>query len=61
MGLPMASNLVKAGHQVSVWNRTAGKTVEGARNAASPAEAAQGAEVVCCLGRMGSNSPSPME
>jgi len=46
MGGPMASNLVKAGHEVSTWNRTPGKTVEGARSAASPAEAAQGAEVV---------------
>jgi 3-hydroxyisobutyrate dehydrogenase/2-hydroxy-3-oxopropionate reductase len=42
----MASNLVKAGHEVSVWNRSAGKEVEGARIAASPADAAQGAEVV---------------
>lgn len=42
----MASNLVKAGHEVTVWNRSAGKEVEGARVAGSPAEAAQGAEVV---------------
>jgi 3-hydroxyisobutyrate dehydrogenase/2-hydroxy-3-oxopropionate reductase len=46
MGRPMASNLVKAGHEVTVWNRTAGKTVEGARAAGSPAEAAAGAEVI---------------
>lgn len=46
MGRPMASNLVKAGHEVSVWNRSAGKEVEGARIASSPADAAQGAEVV---------------
>src|ERR1041384_6253986 len=46
MGQPMAANLVKAGHEVTVWNRTPGKHVEGARTAASPAEAAQGAEVV---------------
>ncbi len=46
MGHSMATNLVKAGHEVSTWNRTAGKTVEGARSAASPADAAQGAEVV---------------
>ncbi|GAC1433591.1 MAG: NAD(P)-dependent oxidoreductase [Terriglobales bacterium] len=46
MGSPMAANLVKAGHAVTVWNRTVGKTVEGARTASSPAEAAQGAEVV---------------
>jgi len=46
MGHAMATNLVKAGHDVSVWNRTPGKVVEGALAAASPAEAAQGAEVV---------------
>jgi len=46
MGQTMATNLVKAGHEVTVWNRTPGKQVEGARVAASPAEAAQGAEVV---------------
>jgi 3-hydroxyisobutyrate dehydrogenase-like beta-hydroxyacid dehydrogenase len=46
MGHAMATNLVKAGHDVSVWNRTPGKLVEGARAAASPAEAAQGVEVV---------------
>jgi 3-hydroxyisobutyrate dehydrogenase-like beta-hydroxyacid dehydrogenase len=46
MGGSMASNLVKAGHEVRVWNRTPGKSVEGARSANSPAEAAQGAEVV---------------
>ena len=46
MGRPMASNLVKAGHQVTVWNRTAGKEVEDASTAASPAEAARDAEVV---------------
>ncbi len=46
MGRPMAANLVKAGHEVTVWNRTPGKDVEGARSAASPAEAARGAEVV---------------
>src|SRR5437588_7622897 len=46
MGRPMAANLVKAGHELSVWNRTPGKDVEGARSAASPAEAATGAEVI---------------
>jgi 3-hydroxyisobutyrate dehydrogenase-like beta-hydroxyacid dehydrogenase len=46
MGRPMAANLVKAGHEVTVWNRSAGKQVEGARVAVSPAEAARGAEVV---------------
>jgi len=46
MGRPMAANLAKAGHEVIVWNRTAGKTVEGAQTATTPAEAARGAEVV---------------
>ncbi|HXZ34185.1 MAG TPA: NAD(P)-dependent oxidoreductase [Terriglobales bacterium] len=46
MGRPMALNLVKAGHEVTVWNRTGGKDVEGAATAASPAEAARGAEVI---------------
>ncbi len=46
MGRPMAANLVKAGHEVTIWNRTAGKDVEGARTASSPADAARGAEVV---------------
>src|ERR1700756_4990745 len=45
MGRPMAANLVKAGHEVAVWNRTP-KQVEGARPAESPADAANGAEVV---------------
>lgn len=46
MGRSMAANLVKAGHDVTVWNRSAGKSVEGARTATSPADAATGAEVV---------------
>jgi 3-hydroxyisobutyrate dehydrogenase/2-hydroxy-3-oxopropionate reductase len=46
MGGAMAANLAKAGHEVTVWNRTPGKQVEGARTANTPAEAAQGAEVV---------------
>jgi 3-hydroxyisobutyrate dehydrogenase/2-hydroxy-3-oxopropionate reductase len=46
MGQAMATNLVKAGHEVTVWNRTAGKQVDGARTATTPAEAAQETEVV---------------
>jgi 3-hydroxyisobutyrate dehydrogenase-like beta-hydroxyacid dehydrogenase len=45
MGQRMAANLVKAGHEVTVWNRTP-RQVEGARLAATPADAAGGAEVV---------------
>ncbi len=46
MGRPMAANLAKAGHDVTVWNRTAGKEVPGAKTASTPAEAASGSEVV---------------
>ena len=46
MGRPMAANLVKAGHEVAVWNRTPGKQVEGARVATTPGDAANGADVV---------------
>ncbi|MCU0605484.1 MAG: NAD(P)-dependent oxidoreductase, partial [Desulfobacterales bacterium] len=50
MGAAMAINLLKAGHEVTVHNRTrereAPVAAAGARRAASPREAAQGAEVV---------------
>src|ERR1700722_19371818 len=46
MGQWMATNVVKAGHDVAVWNRTAGKDVKGARIATSPADAASGVEVI---------------
>lgn len=50
MGSGMAANLLARGFDVQVWNRTRAKTrplVEaGARAAASPAEAVEGAEVV---------------
>ena len=46
MGQSMATNLVKAGHEVAVWNRSAGKEVEGARTASSPADAARGVDVI---------------
>jgi 3-hydroxyisobutyrate dehydrogenase-like beta-hydroxyacid dehydrogenase len=46
MGHAMAGNLAKAGHEVTVWNRTPGKLVEGAAVAPTPAAAASGAEVV---------------
>jgi 3-hydroxyisobutyrate dehydrogenase-like beta-hydroxyacid dehydrogenase len=46
MGRPMAQNLAKAGHELKVWNRSAGKTVDGALTVATPKEAAQNAEVV---------------
>lgn len=46
MGQAMAANLVKAGNDVAVWNRTPGKQVDGAQTAASPADAARDREVV---------------
>jgi 3-hydroxyisobutyrate dehydrogenase-like beta-hydroxyacid dehydrogenase len=46
MGQPMATNLVKAGHEVAVWNRTPGKVVEGARTAESPADAARDRDAI---------------
>lgn len=46
MGRPMAQNLARAGHEVTVWNRTPGKAPEGVQVAAWPAEAARGAETV---------------
>src|SRR3712207_469301 len=46
MGAPMATNLLKAGHELAVWNRSPEKVdplVEaGARRADSPADAASG-------------------
>ncbi len=45
MGRPMAANLVKAGHEVTVWNRSP-KDVPGAIAAATPAEAVKGKEAV---------------
>ena len=50
MGGPMAGHMLDAGHEVAVWNRTAAKADElvarGARRAATPADAAAGADVV---------------
>jgi 3-hydroxyisobutyrate dehydrogenase-like beta-hydroxyacid dehydrogenase len=42
MGLGMAANLIRAGHQVTVWNRTPDKAaqLQGAEIAHTPAEAA---------------------
>jgi len=47
MGQGMASNLIKAGHEVTLYNRSAEKARGlGAPVAKTPAEAAQGAEAV---------------
>ena len=56
MGYPMAGHLQKAGHHVTVYNRTgarAAKWVEqyGGKSAPSPADAARDAEIVLmCVG-----------
>jgi 3-hydroxyisobutyrate dehydrogenase-like beta-hydroxyacid dehydrogenase len=42
----MAANLVKAGHELNVWNRTPGKDVSGAKTCSTPVEAVKGREVV---------------
>jgi 3-hydroxyisobutyrate dehydrogenase len=51
MGAPMARHLLSAGFRLRVWNRTRGKLdplIEaGAAAAATPAEAAEGADVLC--------------
>lgn len=56
MGYPMAGHLAKAGHKVTVYNRTEAKAKAwaeefGGRSAATPREAASGAEIVfACVG-----------
>ncbi len=56
MGSPMAGHLAKAGHQVTVYNRTAAKAEawakqHGGASKATPREAAAGADIVfCCVG-----------
>jgi 3-hydroxyisobutyrate dehydrogenase len=56
MGHPMAGHLARAGHQVTVYNRSAAKAQAwvaeyGGQAAATPREAAAGAEIVfCCVG-----------
>ena len=56
MGFPMAGHLARAGHQVTVYNRSAAKAQAwqaeyGGRTAATPAGAAAGAEFVfACVG-----------
>jgi 3-hydroxyisobutyrate dehydrogenase len=56
MGFPMAGHLQKAGHSVTVYNRSAAKAAawvakHGGKAAATPAEAAKGADIVlACVG-----------
>jgi len=54
MGGPMVLNLLKAGYEVTVWNRTASKcagaVAAGARRAETPADLARSSDVVmACL------------
>jgi len=53
MGYPMAGHLQRAGHAVTVYNRTAAKSAQwvdqfGGRSATTPALASAGADLVCC-------------
>ncbi|MFI5444046.1 NAD(P)-dependent oxidoreductase [Polaromonas sp. UC242_47] len=60
MGYPMAGHLALAGHVVTVYNRTATKSIawcaeyagaKGLKHAETPREAAAGADIVfCCVG-----------
>ncbi|MDG1505641.1 MAG: NAD(P)-dependent oxidoreductase, partial [Planktomarina sp.] len=56
MGYPMAGHLAGAGHEVTVYNRTAAKagawaSEHGGATGATPADAAQDAEmVIACVG-----------
>ncbi len=57
MGYPMAGHLASAGHQVSVYNRTAAKSAAfcaefaGSTHGLTPKEAAKDADIVfCCVG-----------
>ena len=60
MGYPMAGHLARAGHQVTVYNRTTTKSIawcneftpdSPVKHAKTPLEAARGAEFVfCCVG-----------
>jgi 3-hydroxyisobutyrate dehydrogenase len=56
MGSPMAGHLARAGHTVTVYNRTAAKAAQwvaecGGASAATPREAAAGADIVfACVG-----------
>src|SRR5579859_2315566 len=53
MGTPMALRLIAAGHELSVWNRSEGRTEpllrEGAIAAGTPAEAELGADAVITM------------
>jgi 3-hydroxyisobutyrate dehydrogenase-like beta-hydroxyacid dehydrogenase len=60
MGYPMAGHLARAGHQVTVYNRTTAKSIawctefqsaRGVKHAETPRLAAQNADIIfCCVG-----------
>ena len=57
MGFPMAGHLAAAGHQITVYNRTAAKSIafcaefRGAAHGLTPGLAVAGADIVfCCVG-----------
>ena len=54
MGNPMSKNLIKAGHDVTVWNRTASHVDDvvtaGASRSTSPKEVAERNEVTTASG-----------
>jgi 2-hydroxy-3-oxopropionate reductase len=53
MGKPMATRLLRAGYQLTVWNRTRAKAEalagDGARTAGTPAEAVRDADIVITM------------
>jgi 3-hydroxyisobutyrate dehydrogenase-like beta-hydroxyacid dehydrogenase len=53
MGRPMGANLLKAGHELAIWNRTASRgdelVAKGAKRAANPREVAAASEVVITI------------
>ena len=53
MGRPMGANLLKAGHELTIWNRTASRgdelVAKGAKRAATPREVAAASEVVITI------------
>ena len=53
MGHPMGANLLKAGHELTVWNRTASRgddlVAQGAKRAKTPREVAAASEVILTI------------
>lgn len=53
MGHPMGANLLKNGHELTVWNRTASRgdnlVTQGAKRAATPQELAAASEVIITI------------